>query len=157
MAKTKEPIDTRPDDSDFEVDDRVMNKQFARLPALVAHWSEQYADAFSAWKKAKLHRETTHAKAYVRIRDEAEAERSKLTEATLKALVQSDVGYIASVEQEILAETRKVRCQGYLDSFMTKRDALVSLGATKRSELGAHVTLSGSSDSDDEDVDEDDD
>lgn len=156
MAK-KEQLEKRPDDSDFEVDDRTMSKQFARLPALVAHWSNEYADAFGAWKRAKLHNETTYAKTYVRLRDEAEAERSKVTEATLKAMVQSDVGVIAAAELLIMAETRKVRCQGYLDSFATKRDALVSLGANHRAELGAHVSLTGKPEGGDEDDDLDDD
>ena len=124
-----------------EIDPLEINEEFLRLPAQVAYWNAQYAEAYRRWLTSKNIVDRAFAVLYTEVRDEAESNRSKTTEATIKATVEMDPRYIEACQDQIAAEAEKVRLAGVLESLRTRRDALMSVGASMRAELQGNPSI----------------
>lgn len=124
------------------IDPLVIQEEYVRLPSDLAYWNERYASAYRFWLEIKDRRERTEAQLAVTLRKDLELELAHNPHRTGKVTVGEVAGAVASSEEyrsvrakEIGAEAEKVRLWGVLDAIRTKRDMLVSLGATQRAEM----------------------
>lgn len=115
--------------------------EFARIASLLATYNEEYSKALSEHLRHKAAREREYSRAYLKYRTEGLELQEKITEGVIKARVVLDKGYILANERAAAAEVEKVRLSGVLDALSTKRDALISLGAHLRAEMGGSPVI----------------
>lgn len=137
-----------------------LNTDFRKLPALVARYNELYSIALRKHLRAKAKLKHTHASVYLRLREGHSG--GKVTETSLKAMVEIDKSYAAALDLAIVAEVDKERLWGVLEALRAKRDSLISMGATMRAEMQGDPALRDASraerelnDSDDLEIDVD--
>ena len=116
------------------VDPVLVKTEFAKLPGLVARWNAIYADAHEKMLEAKFTMERTEARLSIEWRDQL-SRVGKATEQGVKDRVLCDDRYaqarLAFIEADADAKRARAVCIG-LDS---KREALMSIGATMRKEM----------------------
>jgi hypothetical protein len=130
---------------DIEVDDYLkecvyieplqMEAEFTRLPGDFAYWGERYSRASRAFLLAEREEKTVRAKQWLVLRAKMVGEGQKATEAAVDATVEADPAVQAAYLARLEAEAEKDRLRTVLESIRTKREMLVSLGATIRQEM----------------------
>lgn len=111
--------------------------EFTRLPADLAYWTEQYAQAYGEWRAAELELERTVATLSLAIRDELHTTtKGRVTGAEVENVLHSVDPYRDARMLELNAETKKVRLHGVVASIQAKKEMLISLGAHMRAEMG---------------------
>ena len=126
---------------EFEIDQLDLDNEFARLPGRLARANELYATALKKALLGKANRDRAYAAAYIRLRDEAEEEGEKLTEATLKAQIEADDEYRDAVDEWVVAEGEKAQAWGVCEAIRAKKDGLVNIGANMRAEMSGDPSL----------------
>lgn len=118
------------------VDDFDLQAEFVRLPADLAFWGAQYAEAFRAWNLAKLELERLSAQLSLEIRDALQGQaKGRVTLGEIEQVLHASEPYQVARRAEIEAEAEKVRLYGVVDAVRAKREMLVSLGAQQRAEM----------------------
>ncbi len=123
------------DVSQFEIDQLQLDKEFRRLPALLAIANEEYAEALGYHLRTKYRVKRIYAKRYLELRIEMAEEGTKVTEKNLEHRTETDDQYQKAVARSIAADVERSRAWGKCEALRAKRDALVSLGANVRAEM----------------------
>lgn len=113
------------------IEPMALEEEFVRLPADIASFNEQFAEALEEFLRAKRNEERTYARLYMSEREGAE---KKTTEAMVRHTVELHPDYEAATLRRIMAEVEKARLRGVLDALSAKRDSLISVGAQIRDE-----------------------
>lgn len=114
----------------------ALQEEFIRLPADYSYWNEQYRQSLERHLLAKAERERVWAGRYI-----VESERTHPTTGKpvtvdyAKANIEIDAEYQQTVADSIAAEAAMAHARGVLEAIRTKRECLISLGATQRQEL----------------------
>lgn len=115
----------------------AIEEEFIRLPADLAFWNEQYAQAYKAWQEQKLELERLNATLSLAIRDELQAQnKGRVTLAEIEQVLHTIDQYKNTKQREIELEAEKVRLYGVVDAVRSKKEMLISLGAHLRFEMG---------------------
>jgi hypothetical protein len=118
-----------------ETDPLNLEREFVRLPSDYAYWSELYSRALTAMLLAKLKTKRVGARLRIGMREILEARKGKATESMVDAAVIESQEMQDTENEELAAEVEKVRLAGVLEAVKTKRECLVSIGATLRKEM----------------------
>lgn len=120
----------------IEIDTRDLQSEYARVSADIAHYSECLAEAYRSLNSAKLQKDVEEARLYLLHRNMGRDAQGKLpTETTIQSRVRLEPTYLAASEVIIEAELQVKMLGGVCEAIRTKRDMLVSLGATVRTEM----------------------
>jgi hypothetical protein len=118
------------------LDDFALDEEFIRMPADLAYWNSQYADALRTYLVAKLEHDRTRARVYLTVKAVNEdGGGKKATVADLEAMVVCDPAYHQTALTLLEADVAKTRLRGVVDAVVTKKDMLQSLGAKLRAEM----------------------
>jgi hypothetical protein len=119
-----------------KIDEFDIQKEYVRLPADLAYWATEYANAFRRWKEAKFANEREQSAAFARAQMDLENEGvKKPTIPATEARMLTDKIWLKAKQNEIILESEKVRLGGILGAIEAKKDMLISLGATQREEM----------------------
>lgn len=121
-----------------QIDPLLLKDEFAKLPGQLAHYNELFAQALRKYLRAERRRKETFARLYLEKRESAE---EKLSEGMIKAMVESDEEYEQACLHEIDTEVDKAKLWGICEAIRAKKDALISIGAHVRAELGGDPFL----------------
>jgi hypothetical protein len=119
----------------IDIDPLNIDEHFRKVPAELAYYNQQYADAVEAYLKAKAECERTHARVYIELSDVTDEKGKKLTVAAIEANIQMNDDYHISKLNMLNAEAEKLRLRGKVDVVATKKEMLISLGAHIRVEM----------------------
>lgn len=111
--------------------------EFIRIPGDLAYWNAQYSQAIRAHLHAKLDEKLLEANLEPVVRQALRDAGAKITEAMVKAGIESHDDYVAAQRKTIEADVWKSECYGRLDAIRSKKEMLVSLGAHLRMEMAA--------------------
>lgn len=125
-----------------EIVETNLQGEFVRVGGDLAYYNGRYSDALEMYLKAKHNLKFVAAVSRKRLREEAQAKGTKLTEGALEDLVEVDPAMVACREELIAAEVLKSRVGGIIEAVVTKRDMLVSLGAHVREEMRGQPSIS---------------
>jgi len=117
------------------IDPLNIDEHFRKVPAELAYYNQQYADAVEAYLVAKAAVERAHAVAYDQLSSEVDEKGKKLTVAAIEARVQLDDEYYETKLEMLRAEAEKARLRGKVDVVSAKKEMLISLGAHIRVEM----------------------
>ncbi len=117
------------------IDPLNIDEHFRKVPAELAYYNQQYADASEAYLIAKAEVERQHAICYDSLSSELDEKGKKLTVTAIEAKVQLDNHYHAAKVMMIKHDTEKVRLRAKVDVVATKKEMLISLGAHIRVEM----------------------
>lgn len=137
-----------------DIDPIILEDEFVRLPADLAYWNHQYAQAVKEVQRSKFLREQVGARLHSELREEMMEEARAAAQAVVdgdgkkpklkaKAPTIADIeaaglihpDYVEAKEREIEAEGNKARLYGIVDAVRTKRDMLIQMGADRRVEM----------------------
>ncbi len=118
-----------------------IQSEFIRIPADLAYWNKQYADALKVYLDLEIDVKVTKGRVYTLCKDMIVMKGGKPTEEQMKALVESNEDYILVQQEAAAAETTKNRLYGNLDAVRSKKEMLISLGATLRAEMEGDPSL----------------
>jgi len=130
--------------AECRIDPTNLQDAYCRLPADVAYWGEQYADACARVLDTKQSSEMLFGDLFgdpsfhVRLEEKLG---KKPTVDALKGAIEQEPEYIAAREKESAAIVSKVRLRCRLDALQARRDMLINLGAQVRAELRGGVSL----------------
>lgn len=128
-----------------QINEFALQEEFLRLPADIAYWNTQYAEAHKANLIAKLDREKAWAAAVkaarVVLSPKGPSGGKGPTVADVEAEALEDPNYTQAKLWEIHTEVEKVKLSGTLDSLRAKQSMLITIGANQRAELqqGLHI------------------
>ena len=115
----------------------ILNREFCRIPGYMGFFTALYAGAVGEALSTKADAKARAAELYLQYRRTGTPEGKPVTEGYLAACVEADPSYRALVALRDDAETKRLNAQGVIDSLEMKRDALISIGANLRKEMGA--------------------
>lgn len=133
----------------FNIDPEGVKGEYTHVAPQLALLNEKYAQASATHIMAKHLRDVAYATVYAEITSDAA---KKPAEATIKNMILLDDRYQTAVQQYAAAEKAKLRAWGDCDAMRSKKEMLISLGATIRAEQGGQ----GGTQDTDPDQDEDD-
>jgi hypothetical protein len=113
----------------------ALEEEFVRMPADLAYWNNQYANALRTYQLAKRAVEQLNALLTIEHRERLNRVVNRVTEAMIDSAVQIDERMDEAKEALIHAEVDKVRIAGVCEAVRTKRDMLISIGAHVRAEM----------------------
>lgn len=119
----------------------ALEEEFVRLPADLAYWNGQYADATREHLVAKLDLDRLYARLVIEHRERLANTNNKVTESMVESAVSNDDNYAAGRLRLIETEVDKVRLQGVVDAVRSKRDMIISIGAHIRAEMAGDPHL----------------
>lgn len=114
------------------IEPMLLQEEFVRMPSDLARYNHLYAQALRVHLLAKREVDRAWARAYLEEREQGE----KQSEATLKAKVEISDEYQQARYHAVLAEVKLKEIGGVCEALRTKKDALISIGAHIRAELG---------------------
>ncbi len=112
-----------------------MQEEFVRIPADLAYWNGKYAQALREHLISKLDRDVMKANLEPMMRQELMEAGAKITEAVVKAAIESNETMVEAERRVVEAEVGKNEVFGYLDAIRSKKEMLISLGAHLRAEM----------------------
>jgi len=115
----------------IDIDPLDLDSHFRRLPAELAYYNSQYAEAYARQLDAKRNLDQVHASTYKLVADSEK----KMTVAAINAAIESDPIYAEARRELVEAESEKQRLRGKVDVVLAKKEMLISLGAHMRSEM----------------------
>lgn len=125
------------------IDRHNLNDEFCRVSADYAFWADRYSELDGQLIRAKAGLDEAKARADADVRSALFARGEKATETKVEHLVNISSVVMGAVGQLASVTTNRTRVKGILEAIATKRDMLVSLGATIRAERQADPTLFG--------------
>lgn len=149
------------------IDEDRINEEYCRVAADLAYWGRRHANAEEAYLAAKANVKREAASAWIRTREkleEEESERAAAQERKFKppavALIDKhtelDEGLAMARATFASAARMREETSSIVSAVHTKREMLVSLGATLRKELEMDPSIRSPAD-DEEDLNWDDD
>lgn len=111
-----------------------LNQEWVKVCAALPSVNERLAEAHRRYLTAKVQSERCYAMLYLEKRESADG---KVTEAMLKAMVESDDDYHAQRLELVDAEADWKRVQGISRALSEKCNAISSMSANMRQEFGA--------------------
>ena len=118
------------------LDDLALDEEFIRMPADMAYWSAQYADALRTYLFAKFEHDRNAARLHLQTKAANEVGMGKkATVGDLEAMVITDPEYERTYLPLLEADVDRARLRGVVDAISTKKDMLQSLGAKLRAEM----------------------
>lgn len=124
------------------IDPMDLNREFCELPPRLAYWNAQLAAATQRAMEAKADLETERARQLLEVREGCKLAGGKaptVDEVNAQVLLHEDVQDAQAIYIE--KEAERLRLKGIVDSLLTKRDMLQSLGAKLRVEMMADPVL----------------
>jgi len=118
----------------------AIQEEYVRLPADLAYWNAQYANAQRAHLLAKVNLDVLERELYPVIRAELEAG-GRATEKMIEAGIGQSEVWVEAKREVAEAEAEKGRLYGVLDAVRSKKDMLISLGAHLRIEMEGDPVL----------------
>lgn len=121
-----------------EIDRDDLDGEFIRTPSDLAYWNERYARAVEQRERAKSERERVEGKLACDpelVTELAERLGKKPTVDQIKGEILNHEDFQEAKAAEIAAEGEKARCKGAVETLVTKRDMLISVGAHIREEM----------------------
>lgn len=115
----------------IDIDPLELEEHFRRLPAELAYYNSQYADAYARQLDAKRKLDRAHADTYHLVLDSGK----KMTVQAINAAIEEDEMYTQARKEFTDAEADKQRLRGKVDVVLAKKEMLISLGAHMRSEM----------------------
>jgi len=115
----------------INIDPLDLDDHFRRLPAELAYYNAQYAEAYARQLDAKRQLERTHAETYHLV---LQGEK-KMTVQAINAAIEEDEVYSLAKKELVDAESEKQRLRGKVEVVSAKKEMLISLGAHIRSEM----------------------
>jgi hypothetical protein len=112
-----------------------IQEEFARCPGDLAYWNAQYAEASKQAALARHRVKKLSKQLWLKYTTELRAQGGKVTDPLIEAHVENDPDLIEAELNAIEWEAEKVLQFGNVDSVRTKREMLISLGATLRTEM----------------------
>jgi hypothetical protein len=119
----------------LEIDNLALEEEFTRMPADLAYWANQYAEATKAFHLAKIDLDRTEAKLAVHHRVRLADAGVKATESMVTAAVETDDTLYNAKVRLLEAEYLRNQLSGTCEAVRSKRDMLISLGANYRAEM----------------------
>lgn len=120
------------------VEPMLLEEEFVRLPSDIAFWSERYAEAYFHFLDRESYRKELYGRLYVEHNKALSMGRMGTrgpTVGEIDAAVLQDPLHAAARKEENQAEAAKIRLFGVMEALRAKKDALVSIGATRRAEM----------------------
>lgn len=118
----------------------ALSEEFARLPSDYARWNELLAEAHHRYLAAALNTRRVRARATLTIRRDpavyAALYKCRITEGAIADIVALDRDVRAAEDAEAAADRDRARVRGVLSAMARKSEALVTIGAHQRAELG---------------------
>lgn len=127
--------------SSVDVNENDLQGEFRRVSADLAYWTAQYAHAVRRELFANSAIKRVAAELSLRIRADAKASDTKLTEAAVEASVRVHEDMTDAEDAYADACAEKELLRGVCEAVRTKRDMLQSLGALIREELKGDPTV----------------
>jgi hypothetical protein len=124
-----------------KIEPTVIEEEFIRLPADLAHWNEREAVALRAHLTSKIEVDRAYATAQIIERERLAMEGGKPTEARVAAAVELNKDYNEARVRAVEAEVERARLRGVVMAISAKREMLVSLGAHVRKEMESDPVL----------------
>ena len=137
-------VDSNPDSylrDCVRIEPLAIQEEYVRLPADLAYWNAQYADAQREHLMAKVEYEVIDRELYPVVRQELEAGGQRVTEKMIEAGIGQSGVWVDAKKRVAEADALKAKMYGVLDAVRTKRDMLISLGAHLRAEMQHDPTL----------------
>jgi len=127
--------------SSVQIEPTTIEEEYIRMPADMAYWGHRYAEAHKEFLKAKMQHDRVLARLRLEMRETLAAEGKKPTESMVDSHVELTKTWLDSKTAEIDAEANREHLRCTLDAIRTKREMLVSLGATVRAEMQANSII----------------
>jgi hypothetical protein len=119
----------------INVEPLAIQDEYARIPADLAYWNEQFAEKQKNYRMAELRLDTEKARLYIQIRERKTMVGHKVTEAQVDTALEIDPSYLAARKELILAEAAMQSARGKCEAVRSKREMLISIGAGIRAEM----------------------
>lgn len=136
----REPISPEQSPDDFladcvRIEPLALNEEYIRLPSDYAFWAEKYRVALERHLLAKAERERSWSKFYLHHSATYGPNGKPATVDYIKASIDTESEYVGAVTEAIYAEGDMTKMRNVLEAIRSKREMLVSLGATIRQEM----------------------
>ncbi len=125
------------------IDALRLQDAFIRVPADLARWTEKYAQSLRRALRTEATRKRVFAERFLDIKTTPIDGMKGPSEAVIKMKVETDDLYMEAVDNEIDAEVERMRTHGIVEAIRGKKDALISLGAHVRAEMGDSPRIRG--------------
>ena len=125
------------------IDPLQLQDAFIRVPADLARWTERYAQSLRRALRTEATRKRVFAERFLDIKTTPIDGMKGPSEAVIKMKVETDDLYMEAVDNEIDAEVERMRTHGIVEAIRGKKDALISLGAHVRAEMGDSPRIRG--------------
>jgi hypothetical protein len=112
-----------------------IQEEYTRIPADLAYWNAQYAEAYRKHLLSKIERNRVTGELYADVRQAIVDSGARPTEKMIEATVERDAEFVGAAQACAEAEADVKKLYGVLDAIRSKRDMLVSLGAHIRVEM----------------------
>ena len=112
-----------------------LDDEFVRLPADLAYWHGQAADALRDYQIAKIDTKRLEARLAIELREQQLMEGKKPTESTVSAAVETSDEMYEARKSLVSLEAKYERVRGIVDSVRAKKDMVISIGHQIRAEL----------------------
>lgn len=119
----------------------ILNEEFVRLPSDLAYWNGQYSEALKTYLTTKLQLKRLEAQLQMEKRVELETQNKKVTESMVEAAIEIDDRHHAAQLALIESECEKEKLDGFCEALRTKKEMLISLGASLRAEMNGDPML----------------
>ena len=112
-----------------------LDDEFVRLPADLAYWHGQAANALRAYQTAKIDTKRLEARLSIELREQQILDGKKPTESTVAAAVETSDEMYEARKNLVGLEADYERIRGVVDAVRAKKDMVVSIGHQIRAEL----------------------
>ena len=112
-----------------------------RQDKFAGHYGVLSAKASRAADNAKLRRQTIEAKVYKEVRDKAATEKLKLTEAQIKAEIDTDTRVVKAKMEQNEAEYYENLGKSCVEAFRQRRDMLTQISKHELEERKGEMSL----------------
>lgn len=130
------------------IDEINIHDEYVKLPGQLAYWTSQASSAYELRLQAELRLETTEAQCFLDHRHAASTaapaegkKQERVTDSYVQSCIRRDPRWIAAQSELNKALANESRLKGIVKAVETKRDMLVSLGASIRAEINGNPVI----------------
>jgi hypothetical protein len=128
------------------VDVQSVTDEYIRLPADLAYWNTILSRQILQYERAKANLRESEARANLEVRERLIESGAKVTEAVVDARTQLEPALKLARLAYADAVSERKRLEGLVSAINSKREMLISLGATLRKEYVPEPSISNDSD-----------